>query len=80
MREIEVRWQAEDGYCGGGRPQTTVIDIEDFSSDMTDEEVMDVIYERVEEDFRQTVSPGVDDIDSAVIEIRAALEAKKNDD
>lgn len=52
---MRVTWQVEDGYVGGSRPHTTVIDDEDLE-DLDEKERDERIDEFIEEDFRNKVS------------------------
>lgn len=52
---MRVTWQVEDGYVGGSRPHTTVIDDEDLE-DLDEKEREERIDEFIEEDFRNKVS------------------------
>jgi len=52
---IEVTWQAEDGYCGGSRPHTIKFD-DDEVEDMDAEERQEFIENAVQEEFEQTVT------------------------
>lgn len=52
---MRVTWQVEDGYVGGSRPHTTVIDDEDME-DLDEKEREEFITERIDEDFRETIS------------------------
>lgn len=51
-----IRWQVQDGYCGGSRPQTTHIDDEELKEFETDEEREEFIESYIQEDFEQTIS------------------------
>ena len=51
-----VRWQIEDGYCGGSRPQETEIDDDELNELKTDEEKEKFIEECIQFDFEQNIS------------------------
>lgn len=75
--EISIEWEAEDGYVGGKRPQFTSLSVEDFTPDMSDDDIEMAIHDIVQEDFNQRVSPGIsrDDMKAAVSAIREKLKA-----
>lgn len=53
-----VKYEVDDGYVGGSRPQSFRIregDF-DFSHNMTDEQIKDAFFEAVEEEMRQRIS------------------------
>ncbi len=77
---VEVKWQVADGYCGGSRPQSTELHLEDFDVEMSEGEIEDLIYEMVDDDFRQTITPGIENMDEVVEQIQAALAARSDDD
>lgn len=51
-----VRWQVDDGYAGGERPQSTEIDDEDLANLETDTEREDFIHDSIQEDFENKIS------------------------
>jgi hypothetical protein len=54
---MEIRWQVEDGYCGGSRPQRFNINLENFvEDDMNESEIWEEVCLLVEEEFRQCIS------------------------
>jgi phage-related protein len=66
--EIKIHWQVEDGYVGKSRPQTTTVrPFDDFSQDEWDEmnskERDEYLQECVQNDFDQTISFAIDNID-----------------
>lgn len=52
---MKITWEVDDGYVGGRRPHTTVIDDEDFE-DMADEEKDAYIMLCIQENFNQIIS------------------------
>jgi hypothetical protein len=57
MKNIVITWQVEDGYCGGSRPHSTVVDgddLQDYIDAGGDREHF--ISECVREDFENTIS------------------------
>jgi hypothetical protein len=53
---MEVRWQTEDGYCGGSRPQYVTIDSSEIESHMSDDALERLLEDIVQDDFEQRVS------------------------
>jgi hypothetical protein len=76
---IEVTWEIEDGYCGGARPQSSDLSFEDFEEDMSYEEITDRVWELVEEDFKQSISFDIDNLDDLVHKIQEHLEEREDD-
>jgi phage gpG-like protein len=52
---MKVRWQVDDGYAGGSRPQSLNLPDRDFE-DMTEEEKETYINDCVQEDFNNKIS------------------------
>lgn len=77
--EIAVEWEVGDGYVGKSRPQSTLIDVEDFDADMTEGEMEDLVYQMVDDDFRQTITPDIGNMDTVIEQIQTALTARDND-
>lgn len=63
--EFEIRWQVEDGYFAGGRPQHTKISWGDYEPE-TEDAVREAIEDAVRSDFESLVSWGVSNYDAAV--------------
>ena len=53
---MKIEWQVSDGYVGGRRPHTTIVDDDDLLACNNDDERIDLIYTAVQEDFEQKVS------------------------
>jgi len=70
---VTVRWEIEDGYVGKARPQTTKIPLEEFEEDMSDSDILNLVEEYVEEDFRNTVFYGIVNEDEVVLVVQAHL-------
>lgn len=58
---IEISWQVEDGYVGKSRPQRTLIEVEDLEFCETEDEVEQLIYDAIGDDFVQTISWAISD-------------------
>lgn len=71
--EIQVNWEVEDGYVGKSRPQTTNISPEDFDPDMTELEIEHLVWDMVDDNFRETIMPDISNMDEVVEQIQAAL-------
>lgn len=58
MSNFKAKYEVDDGYAGGSRPQGFSIgagDVE-FDPDITDEKLADLFYEMVDEDMKQRIS------------------------
>lgn len=64
--KFKVTFQAEDGYAGGSRPLRFSIDADDLNEDMSDDELEDFFYERMDEAFRERVTPVSSDLDEFI--------------
>lgn len=51
-----VKWQIEDGYAGGKRPQETEVDDEELAAFETEEERKEFIYYCIQQDFEEKIS------------------------
>lgn len=76
---MEINWQAEDGYAGGSRPQSTSVDDEDILECETVEEAVKMIRECVQEDFENRVYPAWDS-DKLEAAVKALFEAKPKEE
>jgi hypothetical protein len=56
MSEIKVKWQVDDGYAGPARPRQITLHTVDFVDCETEEQVLEVLHEIVEEEFQQRTS------------------------
>lgn len=56
MSKIKVRWEVEDGYAGGSRPQIFTIDPDDFDDDADEREISERLMEIVQDEFEQRIS------------------------
>ena len=72
-KTFEARYQVEDGYAGGTRPQYFTIDAGDLEDDMTDDELESLYHEKCEEDMRQKIGCGPNRIDEFVAWAREQL-------
>jgi len=53
---MRVYWEVDDGYAGKSRPQHTDIPDDEILDCETDEEVMQLISDSVQDDYEQKVS------------------------
>lgn len=56
MNGFKARYEVDDGYVGGARPQHVTIDESDIEEDMGEGELRELYQDYVEEDFRQRIS------------------------
>ena len=59
--KYEITWQADDGYVGGSAPQHCAIDAYDIDADMSEEDLKNLFWQVVQDDFEQKVSPVSED-------------------
>lgn len=60
-----VSWQAEDGYCGGARPQLTMISADEIEDEMTEKQLRELLESVIQDDFEQKVVASWNDTESA---------------
>lgn len=53
---MKVKWQVDDGYVSGSRPQTTNVDDDELAECETEEERQDLINDSIQNDFEQCIS------------------------
>ena len=53
---MKVKWQVDDGYVSGSRPQTTKIDDDELAECETEEERKELINDYIQNDFEQRIS------------------------
>lgn len=72
-KAFKAKYEVEDGYCGGSRPQSFTIrpDDIDVSPFMTDEKLEDIFYQLVDEDMQQKISACKVNADEFVAWVRA---------
>lgn len=78
---LRIRWQVEDGYVSGDRPQSTVVHLKDLMDDcQTEDDVREAVNEYVQEDFEQKVSPGIapNSIEAAITAWREAKQEQES--
>ena len=73
MSDIEIEWEASDGYVGGKRPQHLTVSIDEFENCSTQTEVESLLDEIIHEDFREKVIWEVGDYEGIVSQILEAL-------
>lgn len=59
MTDFNAKYEVNDGYCGGSRPQGFRICAGDydFPANATDDRLLEIFYEAIDEDMRQKISP-----------------------
>lgn len=67
---MKVTWQVDDGYVGGSRPQYSNIPDDDILECESEEEILDLISEWIEEDYSQNITWHFDNKDRMLEEIR----------
>lgn len=57
-QKFTAKYEVDDGYAGGSRPQSFTIRAADIlmNAESTDEEIRDEFYDMVEEEMRQRIS------------------------
>lgn len=71
--KFKARYQVQDGYAGGARPQHFIIGADDLNDDMTDEQLMEFYESSVQDHYNEKVSPGAERIDEFVAWARTQL-------
>jgi hypothetical protein len=71
---VTVRWEVEDGYVGGSRPQRTHVPLADFDEEMDDGDIANMIEDYVRADFEQNISWEINNEDEAIRVIRKHFE------
>lgn len=56
MTTFVVKYEIEDGYTGGSRPQSFKLDLDDLNSDMTASQIEQFLDEAAQEDMMQKAS------------------------
>jgi hypothetical protein len=71
---MDIKWQVNDGYRGGYRPQCSNVELSDFEEDMSIDDIKEVIQDIIQEDFNQNIGVDIDDLDSAARGIHEMLQ------
>jgi hypothetical protein len=74
---MKVRWEIDDGYVGGDRPQCTEIPNEDLEG-LDEEQQLAVVEQYIQEDFEHKASPCWDY--NRVQELLAELRSKTEEE
>jgi len=69
MATVTVRWEIEDGYVGGSKPQSFEIDTDDFDEDL---DILNQLYDFTQEQFDNTISWYIQNEDEVVRVVEAA--------
>ena len=62
----EINWQIDDGYVGKCRPQKTKIDDNELLECESKEEVIELIYDFVQEDFNNKICYSIDNMNELI--------------
>lgn len=57
MDEFEAKWEVDDGYRGGSRPQTTQIHPDCVDDDMTKDDLIELFSELIQDSFDNKIAP-----------------------
>lgn len=74
--EFEVRWQVEDGYVGGARPQDCDLSELDIEDNMSDEDLRELLYDTVRYEFEANISFFIDNESEALEWMRQKRDEK----
>jgi len=58
---MEIRYEVDDGYCGGSRPQIVDVDDDELSQCETTQQKKEYIEKEVQEHFEQTITWYIND-------------------
>lgn len=74
---ITIEWQISDGYIGCMRPQSFVLNLSDFKSYSTREDIENYINICVQGDFEEKVTYRVTNLDEIIIKIEEYLKSTR---
>lgn len=74
---FEARYQVDDGYAGGARPQAFEISAEDIEDDMSESDLQDLYHTMCEEDMQQRIGCCVMRVDEFVEWAQSVISARK---
>lgn len=72
-KTFQGRYQVQDGYAGGSRPQHVTIDAGDIEDDATDDELIRFYEDSIQDHFEKNISPGIQRTDEFVSWAREQL-------
>jgi len=78
--EFSVTWEADDGYCGGSRPQHFEIPSDVLDPSMDEKALRELFWEEVKTDFNQRVEPVCDQEEEFVEWAKERIAAMEADD
>jgi len=73
---MEISWEVEDGYVGGSRPQSFLIDDDEIQECETEQDALKLIEEYTQDDFESKITWCYRNFSSMEDEIRNLLEGK----
>lgn len=76
VEKFDVRWDIDDGYVGS-RPHHFDIREDEFEDESTDQDLIDLFWNLVEEDLQQRVSPISEDETRFVAWAKERIAARK---
>ena len=74
--KFKVKYQAADGYVGKDRPLYFSIDSSEIEDGMDDEDLSELYYDMVENDFAQKVSAEGENLDEFFEWVRQVRESR----
>jgi len=78
--DFEVTWEADDGYVGGSAPHRFDISADDIEFCGTDEELKNLFWKSIQEDFEQRVSPVCDQEEEFLEWAREVIEKRNQEE
>ena len=76
-KTFQGRYQVQDGYAGGSRPKFVTIAADVLPDDMTDDELVELYEDLIQQDFEANVTPGAERIDAFVAWAREQIEKRE---
>jgi len=64
--EFEATYEVDDGYAGSNRPQYFNVEDYELYEDMDDDEIKEIFFSLMQEDFQMSVSPYATNLDEFV--------------
>jgi hypothetical protein len=75
--KFKVSWEAQDGYVGGSRPQSFSVDIDEFDSSQTLDDITRQLTDDIDNDFEEKVYWHSDNYEQVAQEIFDALQSEE---
>lgn len=77
--KITIDWQISDGYIGCMRPQSFMLNLDEFEDCYTREDIEDYINECAQEDFGQKVTYRITNLDKVINKIEEYLKKREEE-